>query len=99
MSKMYKYTDEVGDTYRKKSAYVFDFRGGTVGGNKSEGSNREMSVLTEASDLEAVLESSKGLVKRIQDLAGVTYDGQNRLAEYRYFYKPDKLSSGYKFQY
>ena len=25
----------------------------------------------------AVLESSKGLVKRIQDLAGVTYDGQN----------------------
>lgn len=28
-----------------------------------------------------------------------TYDGQNRLAEYRYFYKPDKLSSGYKFQY
>jgi len=28
-----------------------------------------------------------------------TYDGQNRLAEYRYFYKPDKLSSEYKFQY
>ena len=28
-----------------------------------------------------------------------TYDDQNLLAEYRYFYKPDKLSSGYKFQY
>lgn len=41
------------------AAYVFDFRGGTVGGNKSDGSNREMSVLTEASDLEAVLETSK----------------------------------------
>ncbi|MBP3296825.1 MAG: alpha/beta hydrolase [Lachnospiraceae bacterium] len=41
------------------AAYVFDFCGGTVGGNKSDGSNREMSVLTEASDLEAVLEVSK----------------------------------------
>ena len=41
------------------AAYVFDFRGGTVGGNKSDGNNREMSVLTEASDLEAVLETSK----------------------------------------
>jgi len=41
------------------AAYVFDFRGGTVGGNRSDGSNREMSVLTEASDLEAVLETSK----------------------------------------
>ena len=41
------------------AAYVFDFRGGTVGGNKSDGSNREMSVLTEASNLEAVLETSK----------------------------------------
>lgn len=41
------------------AAYVFDFCGGTVGGNKSDGSNKEMSVLTEASDLEAVLESSK----------------------------------------
>ena len=41
------------------AAYVFDFRGGTVGGNKSDGANREMSVLTEASDLEAVLEASK----------------------------------------
>lgn len=40
-------------------AYVFDFCGGTVGGNKSDGSNKEMSVLTEASDLEAVLEASK----------------------------------------
>ena len=41
------------------AAYVFDFCGGTVGGNKSDGSNREMSILTEASDLEAVLESAK----------------------------------------
>ena len=41
------------------AAYVFDFCGGTVGGNKSDGSNNEMSVLTESSDLEAVLESAK----------------------------------------
>ena len=41
------------------STYVFDFCGGTVGGNKSDGSNKEMSVLTEASDLEAVLEAAK----------------------------------------
>ena len=41
------------------AAYVFDFCGGTVGGNKSDGSNAQMSVLTEASDLEAVLEASK----------------------------------------
>jgi pimeloyl-ACP methyl ester carboxylesterase len=41
------------------AAYIFDFRGGTVGGNRSDGSNREMSVMTEASDLEAVLETSK----------------------------------------
>lgn len=41
------------------AAYVFDFCGGTVGGNRSDGSNSEMSILTEASDLEAVLESSK----------------------------------------
>ncbi len=37
------------------AAYVFDFCGGTVGGNRSDGSNKQMSVLTEASDLEAVL--------------------------------------------
>ena len=41
------------------AAYIFDFRGGTVGGNKSDGSNKEMSVLTESSDLEAVLEAAK----------------------------------------
>ena len=41
------------------ATYIFDFCGGTVGGNKSDGSNKEMSVLTEASDLEAVLASSK----------------------------------------
>ena len=40
------------------ATYVFDFCGGTVGGNKSDGSNKGMSVLTEASDLEAVLESA-----------------------------------------
>ncbi len=41
------------------ATYVFDFCGGTVGGNKSDGSNNEMSILTEASDLTAVLESAK----------------------------------------
>ena len=41
------------------AAYVFDFCGGTVGGNKSDGSNKDMSVLTEASDLEAVLSSCR----------------------------------------
>ena len=40
------------------AAYVFDFCGGTVGGNKSDGSNVGMSVMTEASDLEAVLEAA-----------------------------------------
>ena len=42
------------------AAYVFEFCGGTVGGNKSGGSSKGMSVLTEASDLEAVLEAAKG---------------------------------------
>ena len=41
------------------AAYVFDFCGGTVGGNRSDGSNREMSILTEASDLESVLSTAK----------------------------------------
>ena len=41
------------------AAYVFDFCGGTVGGNRSDGSNKEMSILTEASDLEAVLSTAK----------------------------------------
>ena len=54
-----------GERYAKRlaeagyAAYVFDFCGGTVGGNKSDGTNKEMSVLTEAKDLEAVLEASK----------------------------------------
>ena len=54
-----------GERYAEKlaeagyAAYVFDFCGGTVGGNRSDGSNNEMSVLTEASDLEAVLASAK----------------------------------------
>ena len=37
------------------AAYVFDFRGGTVGGNRSDGDNVGMSVMTEVSDLEAVM--------------------------------------------
>ena len=41
------------------AAYVFDFCGGTVGGNRSDGSNSELSVLTEASDLDAVLNEAK----------------------------------------
>lgn len=42
------------------AAYVFDFCGGTVGGNKSDGNNVGMSVMTEASDLEAVLDAAAG---------------------------------------
>ena len=44
------------------AAYVFDFRGGSAPGtqNKSGGTSHEMSVLTEASDLEVVLETAKG---------------------------------------
>lgn len=43
------------------AAYVFDFRGGSAGGtkNQSDGSNAEMSVLTEASDLSAVLDAAQ----------------------------------------
>ena len=43
------------------ATYVFDFRGGSAGGtqNRSDGSNLEMSVLTEASDLSAVLDAAK----------------------------------------
>ena len=43
------------------AVYVFDFRGGSAAGvpNRSSGSNSGMSVMTEASDLEAVLETSK----------------------------------------
>ena len=37
------------------ATYVFDFCGGTVGGNRSNGDNVGMSVMTEASDLMAVL--------------------------------------------
>ena len=44
------------------AAYVFDFRGGSAPGtqNRSSGTSHEMSVLTEASDLESVLEAAKG---------------------------------------
>lgn len=37
------------------AAYTFDFCGGTVGGNQSDGSMIGMSIMTEESDLEAVL--------------------------------------------
>ncbi len=44
------------------AVYIFDFRGGSAPGtqNRSSGTSHEMSVLTEASDLEAVLEAAKG---------------------------------------
>ncbi len=54
-----------GERYAEKlaqagyAAYVFDFCGGSIGGNRSDGTNAELSVLTEASDLEAVLKSAQ----------------------------------------
>lgn len=39
------------------AAYCFDFRGG--GGSRSEGSTTEMSVMTEVSDLEAILDAAR----------------------------------------
>lgn len=39
------------------AAYCFDFRGG--GGNRSDGSTTEMSVMTEVSDVEAILTAAK----------------------------------------
>ena len=44
------------------AVYIFDFRGGSAPGmqNRSSGTSHEMSVLTEASDLESVLEAAKG---------------------------------------
>ena len=42
------------------AVYTFDFCGGTVGsGNRSDGTNLDMTVLTEVADLEAVLASAK----------------------------------------
>ena len=41
------------------AVYVFDFYGGTVGGNQKKKKNTEMSVMTEVSDLEAVLKTAK----------------------------------------
>lgn len=40
------------------AAYCFDFRGG--GGSRSDGNTTEMSVMTEVSDLEAVMEAASG---------------------------------------
>lgn len=39
------------------ATYCFDFRGG--GGNRSDGSTTEMSVMTEVSDIQAVLDAAK----------------------------------------
>lgn len=41
------------------AAYVFDFRGGSVGGNQSDGDSTSMSVMTEADDLEAVIAAAQ----------------------------------------
>ena len=41
------------------AAYTFDFCGGTVGGNQSDGNNVGMSVMTEVSDLEAVIKDTE----------------------------------------
>ena len=40
------------------AVYTFDFCGGTAGGNKSDGSSIGMSIMTEVSDLEAVLDTA-----------------------------------------
>lgn len=51
---------------RGYAAYVFDYRSGTAGGNKSDaidpqsGANVGMSVMTEASDLDAVIRAAQG---------------------------------------
>ena len=42
------------------AAYTFDFRGGSTSGNRSDGASTGMSVMTEASDLEAVVDAAKG---------------------------------------
>lgn len=41
------------------AAYVFDFRGGATSGSQSEGDTTSMSVMTEASDLEAVMAAAQ----------------------------------------
>ncbi len=43
------------------ASYCFDFNGGSVLMNKSDGKTTEMSVITEAKDLEAVIEYTKSL--------------------------------------
>lgn len=42
------------------AAYVFDFRGGATSGSQSDGDTTNMSVMTEASDLEAVIAAAQG---------------------------------------
>ncbi|MEE1295420.1 MAG: alpha/beta fold hydrolase [Bifidobacterium sp.] len=40
--------------------YEFDFRGGSLGGNKSDGTPKDESVVTEMHDLEAVMDEAAG---------------------------------------
>lgn len=42
------------------AAYAFDFCGGSAGSGRSDGESTQMSVMTEASDLEAVVAAAKG---------------------------------------
>lgn len=42
------------------AVYTFDFRGGSVSGNRSDGVSTEMSVMTEVDDLSAVVDAAKG---------------------------------------
>jgi predicted peptidase len=39
--------------------YVFDFPGGSISGSKSDGKTTEMSIMTEAEDLKAVVEAAQ----------------------------------------
>lgn len=43
------------------AAFCFDFNGGSVSGNKSDGKTTDMTVLTEVQDLEAVINYVRGL--------------------------------------
>ena len=65
------FSHELGNTHKAGSAYAealaargcavyaFDFRGGSRNGNRSDGSNVDMSVLTEVSDLSAVVNAAQ----------------------------------------
>lgn len=45
---------------RGYAVYTFDFRGGSVNENRSDGATTSMSVMTEVSDLAAVVDAAKG---------------------------------------